>query len=249
VSRVASVGQLTTALAHEVNQPLTAILRNAEAAQRPLSHGTADTTVLQEILHDIAEDDVRAGEIIRRIRGLVRKDEPERRPVDIAAAIREVVELVRNDASLQHVTVVSAIDPSCPAVFGDRVQLQQVLLNLMLNALDAMRAESEGNREILVTAARDEQLARVVVRDRGTGIDAEKVEDIFLPFVTTKPDGLGVGLSICRTIIQDHGGRLWAENNPDGGATFQFTLPCFEGAPAPGSATKPDTMSEAPLVS
>ncbi len=225
VARVASMGQLSTALAHELNQPLTAILSNAQAAQRFLAAGTSDPETLREILDDIVEDDVRAGAIISRIRGLVRKEEPESEPLDVVPLVRAVGEFVRNEAALQHVALVLDLDPHLPPVLGDRVQLQQVVLNLMLNALEAMKDVAEGVREIRVTTGRREELIQVSVRDHGVGLNAETLDVVFQPFYTTKPDGLGVGLSISRTIIQQHRGCLWAENNPDGGATFHFSLP------------------------
>jgi len=225
IARVASLGQLTTALAHELNQPLTAILGNAEAARRFLTQGSADPDMLREILGDIIEDDVRAGEIIQRIRALVRREQSEHAAVAIADVIREVLLVIRNDAALQSVAIELELEASLPPVLGDRIQLQQVVLNLLLNALDAVKGSPEGEREVAVTSGERDEWVHVAVRDRGTGLDPEALENVFLPFYTTKPEGLGVGLSICRTIIQDHGGRLWAENNTDGGATFHFELP------------------------
>lgn len=225
VARVASLGQLSTALAHELNQPLTAILSNAQTAQRFLAAGTSDLETLREILDDIVEDDVRAGAIISGIRAFVGREEMAHEPLEVAQLLRAVVGYVGNEAMLQHVALLLELDTPLPPVLGDRIQLQQVMLNLMLNALDAMRNAPEEAREVRVTAREREGLIQVSVRDRGVGLDPDTLEKVFQPFYTTKPDGLGVGLSICRTIIQNHEGFLWAENNPDGGATFHFALP------------------------
>jgi len=233
VARVASLGQLSTALAHELNQPLAAILSNAQTAQRFLAAGTSDPETLREILDDIVEDDVRAGEIISRTRAFVRREEPVREPLDVAQLLRAVVGYVGNEAMLQDVGLLLEVDTPLPPVLGDRIQLQQVVLNLMLNALEAMKDAAGAAREVRVTAREREGLIQVSVRDRGLGLDPETLDTVFQPFYTTKPDGLGVGLSICRAIIQNHEGRLWAENNPDGGATFHFALPQLDRQAGP----------------
>ena len=226
IARVSMMGELAASLAHELNQPLTAILSNAQAAQRFLAANPADLYDVREILKDIVQDNNRAGEVIRRLRAMVRKEELEFVPLELASVIRDVVQLVHSDAILRNSRVALQAAPDFPAVRGDRVQLQQVVLNLLLNAFDAMKDCPMQDREVTVHGELDGANAiRVAVSDRGIGLSSEKLDKIFHPFYTTKREGLGMGLSISRSIIEAHGGRLWAENNPDRGATFYFTLP------------------------
>jgi two-component system sensor kinase FixL len=226
VTRISTMGELAASLAHELNQPLTAILSNAQAAQRFLAAETPDMQELREILKDIIQDDSRASEVIRRMRALVKKGEVAFVPLDLAEVIRDVVRLVHNDAVLLNVDVAIELNPALSMVRGDRVQLQQVVLNLLLNALDAMKGCPINERRVRVQAKQDDaRTVRVVVRDYGIGLSGDKLDEIFQPFYTTKRDGLGMGLSISRSIIEAHGGSLWAENNPDRGATFYCTLP------------------------
>jgi PAS domain S-box-containing protein len=228
VARIATMGELTASLAHELNQPLTAILSNAQAAQRLLAVAPSDLEEVREILKDIVQDDNRAGEIIRRLRALVRKEKLEFAPLVLVNVIKEVVLLLHSDAILHNVRVLVELNAELPAVRGDRVQLQQVVLNLLLNAFDAMKDCPAHEREVIVRGELDGVGAvRVAVHDHGIGLDSEKqnADKIFQPFYTTKRDGLGMGLSISRSIIESHGGNLWAANNPDQGATFYFTVP------------------------
>lgn len=227
MTRVATLGELTASLAHEINQPLAAILSNAQAAQRLLNDGSGDLGEIREILADIAADDQRAGEVIRRMRTLLRKGEFNPIELDVNELVDEVVGVVRGEMILQNVSLALDLSPRRLLVHGDRVQLQQVLLNLMMNALDAMKEGSGGNRRVAVRTARDmhERAVLVSVQDGGVGVPPEKIEAIFEPFHTTKPHGLGLGLAICRSIIQSHGGRIGCRNNADRGATFWFTLP------------------------
>jgi len=226
VARINTMGQLATSLAHELNQPLTAILSNAQAAQRFLAANQADLEDVREILKDIVKDNKRAGDVIRRIRTLVKKESLEFTPLDLDNVISDVALLVHSDAILHNVRLSIEINPGLPAVRGDKVQLQQVLLNLFLNAFDAMHDCPVNRREIHVRAEQDrEQMLEVSVSDRGTGLRVDNLDAMFQPFYTTKPNGLGMGLSISRSIVEVHRGRLWAENNPHGGATFRFTLP------------------------
>lgn len=226
MSRVSTMGELAASLAHELNQPLTAILSNAQAAQRFLAANPTDLEEVREILKDIVQDNSRAGEVIHRMRALVKKGELDIMPLDLAALIRDVVLLVRSDATLHNIHVSLEVDTHLPPVRGDKVQLQQVTLNLLLNAFDAMHDCPPDKREIHVRAARDGgRMVEITVADHGAGLTIDKLEKIFQPFYTTKHDGLGLGLSISRSIIEAHGGRLWADNNPDRGATFYFTLP------------------------
>lgn len=239
VARISTMGELATSLAHELNQPLTAILSNAQAAQRFLAANPANVDEMGEILKDIVKDDRRAGEIIRRMRTLVKKEEIEFAPLDLGNVIGDVVLLAHSDAILHNIRVLREIDSGLPTVRGDRVQLQQVMLNLLLNAFDAMDDCPANEREIKVRAQRDGAgMVTVAVRDKGTGLSRDKLDKIFQPFYTTKPDGLGMGLSICRSIVEAHGGRLWAENNPDRGATLCFTVPVEESVEGRVSSDK-----------
>ena len=230
MTRVSTMGELAGSLAHELNQPLTAILSNAQAAQRFLAADPPETHEVSDILKDIIQDDSRASEVIQRLRALVKKEELAFAPLDLTGVIREVVELVHSDAILHGVRIVLELDFGVQAVLGNRVQLQQVALNLLLNAFDAMRDAPMNEREVLVRIGSEVgNAARVSVRDCGSGLAADKLDNIFEPFFTTKRDGLGMGLSISRSIIEAHGGRLWAENNIERGATFYFTLPLRNG--------------------
>jgi signal transduction histidine kinase len=226
MTRVATMGELTASLAHEINQPLTAILSNAQAGQRLLAAGGADVEMIKEILADIAADDQRAGEVIRRMRALLRKGESDPTILDVNDIVTEVVGLIHGEMILQNVTLGLDLSPQPRLVHGDRIQLQQVLLNLMMNALDAMRDTSGSARRMTVhTAATNGRAVEVSVEDSGAGVPADKLEGIFEPFVTTKSHGMGLGLAICRSIIQAHGGRIGSKSNAGGGATFWFTLP------------------------
>ena len=229
LTRISTMGELAASLAHELNQPLTAILSNAQAAQRFMTANPADLEEVREILKDIVQDDSRASEVIQRMRALVKKEDVAFVPLDLGEVIRDVARLVHSDAGLLNVHIALELNFGLPSVRGDRVQLQQVVLNLMLNAFDAMKDCPVNERRVVLQAQEDgARMTRVAVRDRGLGIRNDKLEEIFQPFYTTKRDGLGMGLSISRSIIQDHGGRLWVENNSDRGATFYFTVPMGE---------------------
>ncbi len=225
LSRVASLGELSGSLAHELNQPLGAILSNAQTAQRLLARPQPDMDEMREILGDIIASDRRAGEIIGRLRTFLRRGETQREPVDLPACLQEVLRLIRGDLIERDVTTQTRFTESLPPVIGDQVQLQQVFLNLLINACDAMAAVPRDERVILISAdARDGGVV-VSIQDHGVGLP-EDVEQIFKPFHTTKAGGIGIGLSICRTIAEAHHGRLWAASNPDGpGAAFHLSLP------------------------
>jgi two-component system sensor kinase FixL len=226
VTRISMMGELAASLAHELNQPLTAILANAQAALRFMATKRPDLEEVREILKEIVEDNNRASEVIRRMRALVKKEEVEFVPVDVENLINDVMMLVRSDAVLHNVQISLDAGSSLPPVRGDRVQLQQVILNLLLNAFDVLKGCPQHDRRVFLRVDRDGgRMLKVMVRDRGTGLSSDNLEKLFQPFFTTKRDGLGMGLSICRSIIEVHGGRLWAENNPDRGATFYFTIP------------------------
>jgi two-component system, LuxR family, sensor kinase FixL len=227
LSRVTMLGELSGSLAHELNLPLTAILSNAQAAQRILANSDADLTELREILNDIVTEDKRAGEVIRRLRLLLKKGEVQQHCLDINEVVEDVLKLMRSDLINQKVTVNCELARHLPTVTGDPVQLQQVLLNLVVNACDAMVDCNTPKRRLLIrTGTGNENDAVLVsVTDRGGSIPEEKMEQIFEPFFTTKEKGMGLGLSVCRTIIAAHRGKLWAANNADCGATFHFSLP------------------------
>jgi PAS domain S-box-containing protein len=226
LSRVTMLGELSGSLAHELNQPLTAILSNAQAAQRFLAHDNADLNEVRDILADIVAEDKRAGEVIRRLRLLLKKGEVQHQPFNLNEVVREVLRLVRSDLVNQGVAVHTELAPALPAVNADRVQLQQVLLNLVMNACDAMAGGPAGDHKLIIrTGLAGNEGIRVSVADRGVGLAPDNLEKVFEPFFTTKVQGMGLGLSVCRTIITAHGGKLWAANNPERGATFHFTLP------------------------
>jgi len=226
LSRVAMLGELSGALAHELNQPLTAILANARAAQRLMAQERPDLGEVREILGEIADADRRAGEVIVRLRAFLHKGEMQLGPVDLNEVVCEVLTLTHSDLIQRRVTVdTTGLAPHLPTVIADRVQMQQVLLNLLLNACDAISPDALDRRVTISTAAGADDTVELSLADRGTGILPEEMQHIFEPFFTSKPDGLGLGLSICRSIVTAHEGRLWADNNADGGATFHLRLP------------------------
>lgn len=223
--RLSVMGQLAASLAHELNQPLGAILRNAEAAELFLNQDPPALDELREILCDIRKDDQRAGAVIDSLRSLLKRQDVPRQALDLPHLVDEVVALARSDAVDRRISITTELSSDLPAVWGNRVQLQQVLLNLLLNAMDAMNNVAIELRTVVVQARCHNALVEIAVVDRGVGIPAERLRHLFEPFVTTKPQGMGLGLSISRTIIQAHGGQIWAQNNPTDGATFRFTVP------------------------
>jgi PAS domain S-box-containing protein len=230
LSRVTMLGELSGSLAHELNQPLTAILSNAQAAKRFLEHDSVDLDEVRDILTDIVDQDIRAGEVIHRLRVLLKKGEVDQQPLDVNNTVQEVLKLIHGDLVNHSVTMHTQLAPALPTVKGDRVQLQQVLLNLVMNASDAMNRNSSTDRQMIVcTGLSEGEGVRFSVSDCGSGIAPDKFEQVFEPFFTTKSHGLGLGLSVCRTIISAHGGKLWAANNPERGVTFHFTVPVSNG--------------------
>lgn len=227
LGRVAAFGEISVSLAHEMNQPLGIILSNAQAAQRLLAKENPDLDEVREILGDIVTEDLRASESIQRMRALLKRGEVDRRPLDVNAVAGEVFQLMRNELSRRGVTLEPHLSPDLPMVSADRIQLQQVLLNLMLNACEAMDGNEPGKRRLHVSTTSDESVVSIDVRDAGRGLPAD-VESIFQPFHTTKEQGLGMGLAICRSIITAHHGQLWAERNETGGAVFHIVLPVRE---------------------
>jgi PAS domain S-box-containing protein len=225
-NRVATMGQLTASIAHEVKQPIAATVSNAQAGLRWLIREPPDLEEVRQALACIAKDGKRAGDVVGRIRDLIQKAPPRKDHFDLNGAIREVIELTRGEAVKNGVSVQTELTDNLPLIDGDRVQLQQVMLNLIINAVEAMSGLTEGPRELLISTAKAEMGGVLVtVRDSGPGLAPAALERLFEAFYTTKPNGLGMGLSICRSIIEAHHGRLWATANSPDGAVFQFTLP------------------------
>lgn len=232
-ARLAVAGELTAMVAHEVNQPLSAILSNAEAAEILLQSPEPPLEQIREILEEICQEDLRASEVTRRMRTLLRNREIQLQPLNLNETALGVLRLVASDARQRRVQLRSELAEELPLVSADRMYLEQVLINLIVNGMDAMQEAPDGARELtLKTAHNGDGTIEVRVTDRGRGIPADAIKRIFESFFTTKPDGMGLGLSIARSIIEAHRGRIWAENNPSGGATFRFTVRAV-GAPRP----------------
>jgi PAS domain S-box-containing protein len=223
--RISTMGELAGALAHEINQPLSAMMSNAQAARRYLSAPQPDTPEVQEILADIVADAERAGGVINRLRALLKNAQTEWQALDLNFILREVEALLHSDAMIRGIQVDLELDPRLPSIRGDRIQLQQVALNLMLNAIEAMEDRPRGERRLLVSTVLKDAEIITAVSDSGDGIPLGGIDKVFKPFYTTKPQGLGMGLSISRSIVRAHQGRLWVESKPEGGATFYFSLP------------------------
>jgi PAS domain S-box-containing protein len=227
LSRVTTLGELSGSLAHELNRPLGAILSNAQAAQRMLANGGVDVAEFREILNDIVSENKRAAEVIRRLRLWLQKGEVQHQSLPINKVVRDVLKLMRTDLISQNVSVDTELARNLPIVTGDAVQLQQVLVNLVVNACDAMADGDTRERRLRIRTGIENGGDAVIVSvtDRGGGIQVKEAEQMFEPFFTTKAKGMGLGLSVCRTIIAAHRGRLWATNNAERGATFHFTMP------------------------
>jgi len=223
VTRVTTLGEMTATIAHELNQPLAAVVNNASACLRWLAANDLEHARYSAAL--VIADGHRAGEIIGRIRALVKKAPARKDWVDINETILEVIALARSEAQKNRVSLETQLSSDLPLILGDRIQLQQVILNLIINAVEAMSGVSEGSRELWVGSGKDESHVLVAVRDSGPGLDPASLDRLFAAFYTTKPQGMGMGLAISRSIIEAHGGRLWATANEGRGALFQFTLP------------------------
>jgi PAS domain S-box-containing protein len=226
VTRVTTLGEMTASIAHEINQPLAAVVNNASACLRWLAGQAPNLEEARQSAALIIADGHRAGEIIGRIRALAKKSPPRKDWLDINETILEVTALARSEVQGNRVSLETQLADDVPLILGDRIQLQQVILNLIINAIEAMSGVNEGLRELLVGSGKDESRGVLVtVRDSGPGLDPESLDHLFTAFFTTKPQGMGMGLAISRSIIEAHGGRLWATANDDRGATVQFTLP------------------------
>jgi PAS domain S-box-containing protein len=226
VMRVTSLGELTASIAHEVNQPLGAIVANAEACLGWLDRESPDLDEAHAAIERIVRDGHRAGEVIRRVRALTKKTDTQMVPLDVNEIVGETMNIVEHELRRSRVSRRMELSSDLPAVLGDRIQLQQVLLNMLLNSIEAMQPITDRQRELVVRSEQDEtQQVRVTVMDCGTGLSAESANRIFDAFVTTKTSGMGMGLSICRSIIEAHGGRIWASPNEPHGAAVRFTLP------------------------
>jgi PAS domain S-box-containing protein len=225
VNRVTTMGELTASLAHEVNQPIAAAITNANTCMRWLAADTPNLEEARAAAMRIVKDGTRAAEIIKRVRLLFKKGCPEREVVDVNEVVREMIVLLHGEASRYDVSIRTELAAELPAVLGDRVQLQQVMMNLMLNGMDAMK-DVDGTRELAIKSQRAEnEQVLVTVSDTGVGLPTQQADQIFKAFFTTKPHGTGMGLSISRSIVESHGGRLWAADNPPRGASFHLSLP------------------------
>jgi signal transduction histidine kinase len=227
-SRLAVAGELTASIAHEINQPLGAILSNVSAARLILESSAIETEELGQILEDIRRDDVRASDVIRQLRKLFEKHEVERAVIDLNEAALEMAIVLRAEARRRQVDLVVRESSGDVNVVGDRIQIQQVLINLVLNAMDAVAGQMEGQRVIVVSVMKSGDTASIEVSDTGHGIKEEDRARLFDSFFSTKPAGIGLGLSIVRTLVESHGGSVRAENRPGGGAVFRVELPASE---------------------
>jgi C4-dicarboxylate-specific signal transduction histidine kinase len=226
VSRLMTLGELTASISHEVNQPLAAVVTNGQICLRLLALETPRPDEMRATVERIVRDANRASEVIQRIRALAKRSEPQMVSLDINEVIREAIPLVQREVFNHGVSLRTELASALPSVLGDRVQLQQVVINLLMNGVEAMAPITDRPREILIRSQQHEAgQVHVAVLDSGIGIDAETAEQLFSAFFTTKPSGMGMGLSISRSIIRAHGGRLWVSPNPDHGAAFQFTVP------------------------
>ena len=226
LERAATLGELTASLAHELSQPLTAILSNAQAAVRLIQMEPPDINEVLDIIKDIINEDRRAGEFIHHLRAFFKMGELDKKPLNINSLINEVVSLFKTEAVYRQIFIETALDIKLPSVPANEIHVQQVMLNLVLNASESMLEVNDRPRRVVITTMRENaSFLKICVCDSGRGIDPVNLTSLFKPYVTTKKDGMGMGLAICRSIVEAHGGKIWAENNLDQGATFYFTLP------------------------
>jgi C4-dicarboxylate-specific signal transduction histidine kinase len=229
LNRVSMLGELATSIAHEVNQPISGVVSNGSACLRWLAGDPPNVAEVREAVRDIVRDGKRAGEVIARIRALTKKAAPPKERIDLNDTVREVLALVGDEARRKSVVIRTHFADDLSAVSSDRVQLQQVLLNLVMNAMDAMSSVEDRARQLGITTENiDPDRVQVTVEDSGIGLDPNTMARIFEPFYTTKAGGMGMGLSISRSIVQNHGGRLWASANDGPGTSFHFTLPKYD---------------------
>jgi signal transduction histidine kinase len=223
-SRLAVLSEFTTSIAHEINQPLGAILSNADAADLLLKKSPPPLEEVRQILADIRSDDLRASEVIRRLRTLLRQGEVERQSIDLNSVVNEVIFILRAEAQRRRVEVRTELSPEAIVVLGDKVHLQQILLNLMLNGMEAM-AQTNGERRLTLKTEQSDGEVIVSVSDTGAGVSRDRLPKIFERFFSTKPEGMGMGLAISRSLVEEHGGRIWVESIEGRGSTFRFALP------------------------
>jgi signal transduction histidine kinase len=230
INRISMMGELAASIAHEVNQPLSGVVSNGSACLRWLAGDVPNVEEAREAARRIVRDGKRAGEVIARIRALTKRAATPREKLDLNETIREVLALVGDEAKRMGVVIRTPLADDLSPISGDRVQLQQVMLNLVMNAIEAMSSVDERSRELVITTRNvDVEQVQVTVKDSGPGIDPNTLDKIFDPFYTTKPHGMGMGLSICRSILQAHGGRLWAAAKDGPGTIFHFSLPKYHG--------------------
>jgi signal transduction histidine kinase len=228
INRFSTAGELTATIAHEINQPLGAILANAETAQSILTSARPDIAELKNIVDDIIHDDRRASEVIRRMRSLLRKAPFELKKFEFNEFVQETVEFLTGLAVARKIELDSFLTPLLLPITGDRVQLQQVILNLVVNAMDAMASSPSDSRKIGFRTSRVDNFAELSISDNGPGIPEDRLKKVFEPFFTSKAEGMGMGLSIARSIVEAHNGQIWAANQPGGGALFRLRLPLDE---------------------
>jgi signal transduction histidine kinase len=225
INRVSMMGELSASIAHEVNQPLSGIVSNAGACLRWLAGDPSNLDEVREAISDIVRDGKRAGEVIARVRAMTRRTTASTEKLDLNETIQEVLALLGAEAKKNSVTIRTSFASDLSSVAGDRVQLQQVVLNLLMNAIEAMGIVDDGQRQLLITTRNiDPEEVEVTVADTGMGLEPNRMSQIFEPFYTTKSGGMGMGLSICRSIVENHGGRLWAAPHQGPGTSFHFTL-------------------------
>jgi signal transduction histidine kinase len=222
------MGELTASLSHELNQPLTAIRNSAQAGLRFMRSGKSDPEMMDEILNNIVEDDKRASDVLSSIRQLMRFEKREKQKINLSLKIRQIIDIFKGESKKQNIFLNVNLPDHPVYVLGDRTQIQQVLLNLISNAANAMEGTNNKEKTIDIIEKIDNESVTVSVRDYGAGIDESIKSKLFKPFITTKENGTGIGLAISKTIIDEHGGKIWAENNPDGGASFSFQLNLYK---------------------
>ena len=229
MDRIVTISALTSALAHEINQPLAAMRSYAQAALRFMDKDQPEYDSVRKALQGIVADNKRAAAVVNRLRDLVKKGKAHREMLDINSIINDVIGLINSEIVLRNASITLDLHPIVPVVHGDSIQIQQVLLNLLTNALDALDNQPFEARTIAVSTRPENSNGAIIsISDSGGGIPADKIQAIFAPFHTTKPRGVGLGLAICKSIIEAHGGKIWAANNPEGGAIFSFILPSDE---------------------